>query len=272
MTTTIIHITLMGYLASTIGYWISLPMKRIFVAKISTWILGCSFLFHTLTLAIPYIHTGQNPLNSISGALSLFSWIISGTFILFQTRTKTRILGVILSPLILLVFFAASYQLTGDRLLPPHLQGPLVTIHVTLSVAGEALLALVALAGILYLLQNHFIKKRRFHTLSRLLPPLEDLDRINRLGLLVGFPLLTCGLIAGSVWAQSVEGYLWLRDPKLIWAFAFWSGYAFILHQRMAIGWQGHRTALLSIVLCLVFLLSLVALTLIFPTYHMFSW
>jgi len=272
MTTTIIHITLMGYLASTIGYWISLPMKRVFVAKISTWILGCSFLFHTLTLVIPYIHTDQSTLNSISGTLSLFSWVISGAFILFQTRTKTRILGVIISPLILLVFFAASYQLTGDRLLPPHLQGPLVTIHVFLSVTGEALFALAALAGILYLLQNHFIKKRRFHAMSRLLPPLEDLDQINRFGLLAGFPLLTCGLLAGSAWAQSVWGHLWLGDPKLIWAFAFWLGYAFILHQRMAIGWQGHRAALLSIVFCLVFLLSLVAITLIFPTYHMFSW
>ncbi|MDR2861859.1 MAG: cytochrome c biogenesis protein [Syntrophobacterales bacterium] len=271
MMTAIIHITLAGYLASTVGYWIALPVKRILVAKISTWILGCSFFFHSLTLIIPHLHGGQNPLISISGALSLFSWIISGAFILFQTRTKTRILGVILSPLILLVFFAASYQLTGDRLLPPHLQGPLVTIHVILSVAGEALFALVALAGILYLLQDHFIKKRRFHAMSRLLPPLEDLDRINRFGLLIGFPLLTGGLLAGSVWAQSVFDHLWLWDPKLIWAFAFWLGYAFILHQRMAIGWQGHRAALLSLVFCLVFLFSLAAIILIFPSHHMFS-
>jgi ABC-type transport system involved in cytochrome c biogenesis permease subunit len=185
-------------------------------------------------------------------------------------RTKTRILGVILSPLTFLLFFAASYQLTGE--IPLRLQGPLVTAHIILSVAGEALFALVALAGILYLLQDHFIKKRRFHAMSRLLPPLEDLDRINRVGLLIGFPLLTCGLLAGSIWAQSVSGYFWLWDPKLIWAFAFWSGYAFILHQRMAIGWQGHRAALLSLVFCLIFLFSMAVIIIISPTHHMFSW
>ena len=271
MMTTLIHITLMGYLASTMGYWISLPMKKIFVAKISTWILGCSFLFHTMTLILPYIHTDQSPLIHISGALSLFSWIISGAFILFQTKTKTRILGVILSPLILLVFFAASYNLTGDRLLPPNLQGPLVTIHVIFAIAGEALFTMAALTGILYLLQEYCIKKRRFHTMSRLLPPLEDLDKINRLGLLVGFPTFTCGLLAGSVWAQSVWGHIWLWDPKLIWAFTFWLAYAFILHQRMAMGWQGHRAALFSFAFCLIFLFSLVVINLSFPTHHMFS-
>jgi len=272
MITAIIHITLTGYFASTMGYWISLPMKRIFVAKISTWILGCSFLFHTLALMIPYIFARQNPITSTSGALLLFSWIISGAFIIFQIRTKTRILGVILSPLILLLFFVASYHLTGDKLLPSHLQGPLVTLHVVLSVAGEALFTLVALAGILYLLQNHFIKKRRFHAMSRLLPPLKDLDQINRFGLLIGFPLLTGGILAGSVWAQSVWEHSWFWDPKLIWAFAFWLAYAFVLHQRMAMGWQGHRAALLSLVFCLVFLFSLVIITVSFPSHHMFPW
>lgn len=264
------NIALAGYFVSTTGYLCSLLFKRISPAKISTWLLTFAFSVHGTALFTQYFLTGQSPVNSCYGSVSFFAWVIAGAYLVFQLRTKTRILGAIVSPVTFLMVFAASTQMPGRGLLPENLQGPLVSVHVILSVAGEALFALVALAGMLYLLQDRQIKKRRLHAMSRLLPPLKDLDRINHYGLLFGFPVLTFGLLAGSVWAGSAWGSHWPWDPKLIWALLVWICYAFVLHQRLAIGWSGRKAALLSAFFFLVLLVSLAVISFNFPTIHTF--
>jgi cytochrome c-type biogenesis protein CcsB len=266
----LLNIALVSYFISTTGYLGSLLIKRIFLAKISTWLLACAFFFHTATLFTQYFLTGQSPVTSLYGSVSFFAWVIAGSYLFFQIRTKTRILGAIVSPLSFLLVLAASQLLYGRGLLPENLQGPLVTSHVILSVTGEALFVLVAMAGILYLLQDRNIKKRHISTLSRLLPPLKDLDRINHHGLLIGFPILTFGLLAGSAWAGEAWGSHWQWDPKLIWALLFWLCYAFVLHQRLAIGWSGRKAALLTVVFLAILLVSLSVITLNFPTIHTF--
>ena len=143
----LLNIALVGYFVSTTGYLGSLLIKRIFLAKISTWLLAFAFFFHTATLFTQYVLTGQNPVTNIYGSISFFAWVIAGAYLIFQIRTKTRTLGSIVSPLTFLLVLVASQLLHGGGLLPKNIQGPLVTIHVMLSVTGEALFVLVALAG-----------------------------------------------------------------------------------------------------------------------------
>jgi ABC-type transport system involved in cytochrome c biogenesis permease subunit len=81
---------------------------------------------------------------------------------------------------------------------------------------------------------------------------------------------LTFGLLAGSVWAGSAWGSHWPWDPKLIWALLVWICYAFVLHQRLAIGWSGRKAALLSAFFFLVLLVSLAVISFNFPTIHTF--
>ena len=264
------HIAVISYFISTLGYLGSLLIKRVFAAKIATWLLAGAFFFHTATLFSQYILTGRSPVTSLYGSISFFAWATAGSYLLFQFRTKTRILGAIVSPVVFLLAFLASQQLHGGGILPEQLQNPLVSIHVVLAVAGEALFVLVALAGVLYLIQDRNIKKRHLHAMSRLLPPLKDLDRINHYGLLLGFPLLTVGLLAGSIWAGEVWVANWQWDPKLMWVLVFWLCYAFVLHQRLAIGWSGHKAALLSVVFLAILLVALTVIVLNFPTIHTF--
>ena len=106
--------------------------------------------------------------------------------------------------------------------------------------------------------------------MGRLLPSLAELDRLNHLGLLWGFPLLTVGMIAGTVYAAFVWGGRWPADPKVIWSFAVWAVYGFLLHQRLAIGWKGSRIALLSCVAFLLFLSSALVIRVCFATVHNF--
>ncbi|NTW78265.1 MAG: hypothetical protein HGB33_10950 [Syntrophaceae bacterium] len=56
----------------------------------------------------------------------------------------------------------------------------------------------------------------------------------------------------------------------MIWAFAVWVLYGFLLHQRLAINWKGFRMAALSCAAFVLFLLSALLIRFCFSTVHKF--
>jgi cytochrome c-type biogenesis protein CcsB len=262
--------TLALYILSTLGYAASLLVRRIHVAKTSTWILFAAFLFQAASIAFRYVRVGRTPVIGWYDSLSFFVWAMTGTYLAFQLKTKTRVLGAFVSPVACFIMLAASVNLAGDVDLPEILKGGLVPVHAVLALAGEALFTLACCAGAMYLIQDGFIRHRRLTKFSRLLPPLQDLDRISHLSLLWGFPLLTFGIIAGALWARTVWGSPWSWDPKQVWTLTAWILYAIVLHQRLAIGWNGRKAALLSVGAFWVLLVAFIGMNMFFTTVHRF--
>jgi ABC-type transport system involved in cytochrome c biogenesis permease subunit len=255
---------------ATAGYLFSLLIKRVTLAKISTWILAAGFTCLTLNLFWAAGHsTGWSNFGS-RHFLSIYAWVIAGIYLGLQFKTKTRLLGAFIAPFILLFLIAAAGQGSDKNLVPPQWQGWLTTLHLALAIAGEALFVLASAAGAMFLIQNRLLKHKKPGPLGRLLPSLSELDRINHLGLLWGFPLLTMGMIGGAIYAVFVWGGSWPADPKVIWSFAIWVVYGFFLHQRLAIGWKGSRMAMLSCTGLVVFLLSDLVIRFCFASVHNF--
>jgi cytochrome c-type biogenesis protein CcsB len=225
------------------------------------WIFSAAFLLQTFYFGFRCIETGRSPVLGLHDALSLIAWAMTGIYLAFQFKTKTRILGAFVSPAAFLLMVISSVRLGDYVALPAVLQGGLVAVHVILSVTGEAFLALASCAGAMYLIQDGLIKNKKGRSFSRLLPSLRDLDRINHICLLGGFPLLTLGILAGSIWASTAWGSRWQWDPKQIWTIMAWLLYALLLHQRLAIGWRGHKAAWFSIVAFVFLLLCVVAVS-----------
>ncbi len=267
---TMLALSLLVCTLATAGFLLSLLIKKIELAKVSTWILAIGFLFLTLNLLGAAIHSSGWDNFGSRHFLSIYAWTISGIYLGLQLQTKTRLLGAFISPFILLFLIAAVGQGSDKNLVPPEWQGWLTTFHLVLAIAGEALFVLASAAGAMFMIQNNLIKHKKPGSLGRLLPSLGDLDRINHLGLLWGFPLLTLGMIAGAVYAALVWGSLWPADPKVIWSLAVWIVYGVLLHQRLAIGWKGSRMALLSCVVFALFILSAVVIRFCFSTVHNF--
>ena len=254
----------------TFGYLLSLLIKRVMLAKVSTWVLMIAFGFLTLNLLTAFINSA-GLINLGSRSFFLFcAWAIAGLYLTFQFKTKTRLLGTFISPFILLLMIAAAGEESGKSLLPENLQSWLTTLHLAFAIIGEALFVLASCAGAMYVIQNGLLKHKKLGKMRRLLPSLYDLDLINHLCLLWGFPLLTIGIIAGAVFAGMAWNTLWPADPKIIWSFATLVIYGFLLHQRLAIGWRGSRMAVLSCMVFVLFLLSFLAVRFCFTTLHNF--
>ena len=252
------------------GYLLSLLVKKVSLARGSTWILAASFVFLSLYLLLAAFHsTGWDYFGS-RHFLSIYAWVIAGIYLGLQFKTKTRLLGAFIVPFILLLLIAAAGYGSGKNLVPPQWQSWLTNLHLVLAIAGEALFILATAASAMFIIQNGLLKRKKPGKMGRLLPSLGELDRINHLGLLWGFPLLTIGMIAGTVYAAFVWGGQWPADPKVIWSFAVWAVYGFLLHQRLAIGWKGSRIAILSCVVFLLFLSSALVIRFCFATVHNF--
>ena len=100
----------------------------------------------------------------------------------------------------------------------------------------------------MYLLQERELKKKRFGLFYTRLPSLEALDALNQHCLAIGFPLMTLGIITGSIWAKQAWGSYWQWDPKETWSLITWFLYAALLHQRFTVGWRGRRAAIMAII------------------------
>jgi cytochrome c-type biogenesis protein CcsB len=103
-------------------------------------------------------------------------------------------------------------------------------------IAALALFALLWYVGTLY-----------HDRIAALFPGLRVLDDLSYKMVMVGFPLLTLGIVTGAAWANYAWGTYWSWDPKETWSLITWLIYAAFLHARFTAGWRGKRTAVLSV-------------------------
>jgi cytochrome c-type biogenesis protein CcsB len=146
-----------------------------------------------------------------------------------------------------------------------------LTVHVFLSFMGNGMFAIAFAAGIMYLIQENQIKKKKLGSLYNRLPSLETLDTINHYSLVYGFPLMTLGMITGAVYAQYVLGKYWRWDPKEVWSLITWLFYATLLHERLAVGWRGRRAAIMSILAFAILIFAFLGASLWLSDYHSFK-
>ncbi len=257
------------YLASTVVYGGSLLERRVLTARFGAGLMLVALAIHTFYFLARLFAGGAPFVFDAYNALSFFAWAMAAVYLALQLKTKTRVLGAFVSPVISVLMVIASVDFGGRIAGATGLTGTLVSSHVMLSIAGEALFVVASLAGGMYLIQDYVLREKTDRRLIHLFPSLHDLDRINHICLLLGFPLLTLGVITGSFWARIVWGSHWQWDPKQVWTLFAWIFYAFLLHQRLAIGWQGRKAARWSL-LVLAALFALLFLESLFISAHDF--
>ena len=91
--------------------------------------------------------------------------------------------------------------------------------------------------------------------LLKIFPNHAILEELSYQMVVIGFLMLTLGIITGAVWANSAWGTYWSWDPKETWSLITWFIYAAMLHSRLVSGWRGKKMALFSIVgfFCVIF-------------------
>ncbi len=202
--------------------------------------------FHGAAFVIRSIEQGRLAVTNSQEALSFFALILVITYLVVQMRLQLRILGSFVSPIAVL-FMLLSSVIPGHIVPTSGIFKSVWVFHITALFLANALFAVAFSAAVMYLLQERHIKRKSFGHLYMRLPSLERLDKINYVCLVIGFPLMTVGLVTGFAYAGTVWKSTWNWDPKEVFALITWFIYAILLHERLAVGWRGRRAAWLAI-------------------------
>jgi cytochrome c-type biogenesis protein CcsB len=225
-------------------------------------------LLHTVTIISRYMAAGHTPLTTHHDTVSFFVWSMTWAFLSFRWRYEVKNFGTFMSVVIMALLVIAALSSKEITQLPPALQSNWLPIHASIAILANGFLAMGFCSGIMYLLQEREIKKKRFGLFYSRLPSLESLDNLNQHCLSIGFPLLTLGIITGSFWAKQAWGSYWSWDPKETWSLITWFLYAALLHQRFVVGWRGKRAAILAIIGFAAVLFTLWGVTYLLPGMH----
>lgn len=215
-------------------------LSRIILPCVS---LGMMFQFVSLVEAAVLEHI---TLASIHYSESLLAFLLMFLFMVFRVKYKTTATGVFIFPLVFLLSFASALAQRPLYLTNPLLRSGWISVHIALILTGYAALFLSFGSSLLYLAQAKQIKAKQPLGLFSKLPALETIDEIGYRALLIGFPFMTLGLIAGAVVAQAKFGPTYFHDPKVMLSLLMWGVYVILIYMRWNSGWRGRRAAYLA--------------------------
>ena len=259
---------LIAYIISAICFIIWALNKKRIVSQVALFLAIFGFLTNTLSLIVRAIVSGFPPMSNLYESMVLFAWAIVLIFLLLEYKYKFRIIGAFIMPLASLSILYASFLDSAIRPLLPALQSYWLVIHVMVCFLSYACFTCAFSLGVMFLLQERQVKSKHIGRLFERLPSLDVMDKINYNTVLIGFILLTIGIITGSVWAQQAWGSWWSWDPKETWSLITWFIYAAYLHARLNSGWQGKKTAVLSIIGFLAVLFTYLGVSFLLPGLH----
>ena len=260
--------SILSYMLSAAAYLAYFFLQKSPLQRGGFFLLLAGFVFHTASITLDFIHQGHMPVSNLRETLSFSGWTVAGVFLVLHLRYKLKVLGMIAAPFLTLIMIVVSQLPDEPAQTAAIFQNFWLISHVTVIFLGEAAFALACGVGILYLFQENSIKKKKNRFVLKRLPSLDLLDSTGYGCIVLGFTMLTLGLITGLVYAKSIWGRFWSWDPKEVWSGISWLFYAVLLHERLTVGWRGRKSAIMAIVGFAVLVFTFLGVNLLMEGHH----
>ena len=251
------NITTLSYLVSMVIFFVFLGSRNKTIGYAGSISAYFGFLVQTVAIGLRWkesyvLGVGHAPLSNLYESVVFFSWTIILIFALIDFKYKYQAVGAFVVPFALLGMAWAQLGLhSGIDPLVPALQSNWLLYHVITCFLGYASFAVACGVSIMYLIKARHESATgnvSAGSIIALFPSAKILDDLNYKAIMIGFPLLTLGIITGAAWANYAWGTYWSWDPKETWSLIVWFIYAAFLHARITRGWVGKRAAVLSII------------------------
>jgi ABC-type uncharacterized transport system permease subunit len=215
------------------------------LSKIAGPAVTLGMVFHLVSLAESFLMEGHFDLASVHHSESLLAFLIVAIFMIFFIRYRTTSPGIFVFPLVFLLSLSSAIAQKPPYFTSSLLRSGWIFFHVAMIFTGYAALFLSFAASLVYLVQANSLKNKQAVGFSRL-PALQVIDEIGYKALILGFPFMTLGLVAGAVIAQEKFGPAYFIDPKVLLSLLMWGVYVVLLYTRWNSGWRGRKAAYLA--------------------------
>lgn len=211
-------------------------------------ILLSSGILQTAYIVFRYVQAGHTPITSQHEAVVFFAWATTWAYLSFRWRYTVKNFGTFVSLNVFCLVLISAFSSREITPLLPALQSAWLPIHGGVSLIAYGFLSLAFCGGLMYLLLERELKRKKFGYFFARFPSLDSLDQLNHHCLTAGFVFLTLGIVTGSIWARQAWGTYWQWDPKETWSLITWFLYLVQLHQRFTVGWRGKKAAVMAII------------------------
>jgi cytochrome c-type biogenesis protein CcsB len=256
------------YGVATTLYVAHLLSRKPVLAVLAGRALFAGLALHGTGKVAGYWLTGGLPVATSTEVLNLLALVIGFVFLLVSRRYGVPVLGAFATPLALVTLAASIAFDAPSSGLPESLRSAWLPVHLSFAIGADALLAVAGVTSVAYLVQERMLRTKRLGVMFRNLPPLHLLDEVVHRLLVLGWLLMTFGIVAGAFFAKQQWGAYWSWDPRQTWSLLTWCLFAAILHARVTVGWRGRRAAYLTLVAVVLVLAAIPALAWLTHTRH----
>ncbi|MEE9218825.1 MAG: cytochrome c biogenesis protein CcsA [Acidobacteriota bacterium] len=260
----LLRLTLVFYFLAALSAFVAVLGRPRWWRYLVPSLIGAGCATHIGALSSRALELGHCPLHTTGEVVSFLSLAGMLIYLLGFYGRGWQTLSVVLLPLSL-VLAVVSNLLPAQALLvsAPGLERLLMTLHIGVSTLGVAALFLTLGASLLYLWQEWALKHKSGATVLRLsLPSLETCDSIVYRSLVLGFMLMTLGILTVAMaQAMSPSNSMFLWNRRETFALLAWAIFAVLLTGRLLAGWRGRKAAYLVIVGVAAVLLRMVGLS-----------
>ncbi len=246
----ITHHTILGvatvlYVALFFIHILYFAARRTGIMSVAWYLLYATLIIQAAGIGMRWAESyrlgiGHAPLSNYYESLIFFSWSIGFLVVVMKKRLYYPVITFVATAMALALMAYASLSPgvnRGIQPLIPALQSNWLHVHVITCFLAYASFVVSFICGGLYFFRSWGI-----------VPGEDKLEDINYRSIIIGFSMLTSGILTGAVWAHYAWGTYWSWDPKETWSLITWIVYALVLHLRFTGGWRGKRTAVLSVI------------------------
>lgn len=226
------------YALSLFLFFLDAIQSRRRVNRTALLLLFVVFVFETALLLLGLRSLGEVSMYSRFDSDMLISWLILLVALVVNTFFRIDLLLFFANVVGFAFVLFDAFTRRGRWIYGAHLRD-LLLLHITLALISYVAFAFSFIFSIMYLIQDKFLREKRWNHWYFRLASLERLDLYTYRSILIGFPVLLIAMVLGTVWGKLVLGDISLLDPKLIATFALWIMYGLYLLLRLRSGWAG---------------------------------
>lgn len=225
------------------------------------------FAFHSWAMVQRGFSLSRCPINNLYEATTFIIWTMVIVYLLLGWLARLRFLGAFASPFLLCMgVFALMPGLDQQNSL--QLVHGLRSVHASLTLLACGGFGLSAVAGLMFLTQEHNLKFNKLQAVASLMPPIQRLEKIAGIMLYAAFSFLTLGLVTGSLWLRQTRGSFFQSDPIILWSIMVWFFYGGVVWSHARLNRRGRRFAWSTVGGFLFVILTFWGFYLLSPVHH----
>lgn len=223
---------------------------------------------HFAKLVSEGLYFGHCPLLGVGEAASFTAFALAVIYFIVERYQKYFATGVVF--LAIVTLFQAIFAFSPAGTPETNVAGVPFALHAGVALFGLAAISTASVYSIIYLFMNRLLKGKGFPSWIRKVPPIETIDRMQRLSAIIAFVLITIAIAGGFAMGLFYSLPVSPTDGKVIFSAILLVVFACATFGSVTGKFSGRQRSMVTLIGFLIAVISMTVVGLLLPTFHRF--